>query len=97
MQIFDNKNKKSVSSFAESVESGEILSSSSEWKTGSDELYITFLNCDSKNKIGKPIKNYLDLFFNSCLNHMSIAFCLLSQPNNKLVSNNKQLINATDL
>ena len=37
MKISDNERKKSVSSLAESVESGEISSSSSEWKTGSDK------------------------------------------------------------
>ena len=55
MQISDDKNKKSISSFAESVESGEISSSNSEWKIGLDELFVTCLNNDSENKIGKPI------------------------------------------
>ena len=35
---------------------------------------------------------YLDL-----LNHMSIRSCLVSQPKNKLNSNNEQLFNATGL
>ena len=34
MQISDSESKKSVSSFAESVESGEVSSSGSEWKIG---------------------------------------------------------------
>ena len=41
MLISDNESNKSVSSFAESVESGEISSSSSEWKVYSDELFVT--------------------------------------------------------
>ena len=57
MQISDNESKKSISSLAESVESGDLSSSSSEWNLGSDELFVTRLNRDSKNKIGKPIKN----------------------------------------
>ena len=97
MQISDDESKKSVSSFAESVESGEISSSSSEWKTGSDELFVTCLNDNSENKIGKPIENYLDLFINTSLNQTSIRSCLVSQPKNKLGSNSEQLFNATDL
>ena len=46
----------------ESVEAGEISSSTSKWKLGSDELFVTCLNDNSKNKLEKPIKNYLDLF-----------------------------------
>ena len=42
MQISDNETKRSVSSLAESVESGEILSYSYEWKMGLDELFVTF-------------------------------------------------------
>ena len=60
MQISDDKSKKSISSFTESVESGKILSSSSEWKIAPDELFVTYLN--NSDKIAKPIKNYLDLF-----------------------------------
>ena len=56
MQISDDESKKSVSSFAKSVESGEISASSSEWKISSDELFVTFLN--NSDKIAKPIKNY---------------------------------------
>ena len=97
MQISDDESKKSESSFTESVETGEISYSSSEWKTGSDKLYVTCLNRDSKNLIGKPIKNYLDLFVNTSLNHVSIRSRLISQPNNKLFSNCEQSINATDL
>ena len=47
--------------------------------------------------IRKPIKSYLDLFVNTSLNHLSIKSCLVSQPNNKLKLNNKELLNATDL
>ena len=97
MQISDNKIKKSISSLAESVEGGGISPSSSEWKISSDELFVTCFNINSENKIGKPIKNYLDLFVNASLNHMSIRSNLLSQPNNKLFSNIVQLSNATDL
>ena len=59
MQILDEESKTSISSFAESVESGEISASNSEWKTGSDELFITYLNDNSENKIEKPIKIFL--------------------------------------
>ena len=90
-----NESKKSVSSLAESVESGETSSSSSEWNTGSDKLFITCLN-DNSVKIGKPIKNYLDLFNNTCLNHMSFRSRLVSQWKNKLIPNNEQLLNAID-
>ena len=44
IQISDHECKKSVSNLAESVECGEILSSSSEWKIGSEELFVTCLN-----------------------------------------------------
>ena len=81
MQISNNESKKSVSSLAESLESGETSASNSEWKIGSDELFVTCLNCESENKIGKPIKYHLDLFINSSLNHLSIRSCLVSQPN----------------
>ena len=57
MQMSDDESKKSISSFAESVESGKISASSSEWKMGSDrELFVTCLN-DNGDKIAKPIKN----------------------------------------
>ena len=58
MQISNDESKKCVSSLVESAESGEILSSTSKWKIGLEELFNTFLNHDSENKI-KPIKNYL--------------------------------------
>ena len=74
MQISNDESKKCVSSLVESAESGEILSSSSKWKIGLEELFNTFLNHDSENKIGKPIKNYLDLFINTCLNQMLELF-----------------------
>ena len=54
MQISDDESKKSVSSFAESVESGEISASSSEWKMGSDELFVTCLN--DSDKIANQLK-----------------------------------------
>ena len=98
MQISNNETKRSVSSLAESVENGEISSSNSEWKKGSDELFVICLNSDSENKIGKPIKNYLDLFINTSLNHMSFRSRLVSPTkNNKSISNSEQLLNATDL
>ena len=68
MKISDDESKKSVSSLAESLESGDISYSCSECKTGSDELFDTCLNDNSENKIGKPIKNYLDLFIDTGLN-----------------------------
>ena len=47
-------------------------------------IILTCLNRDSKNKI-IPIKNYLNLFINTSLNHISaIRSSLVSQPNNKL-------------
>ena len=39
----------------------------------------------------------MDFFINTSLNHISIRSRLVSQPNNKLVSNGEQSINATDL
>ena len=39
----------------------------------------------------------MDLFINTSLNHMSIRFRLVSQPNNKLNSKSEQLFNTTDL
>ena len=50
IQISDNESKKNVSSLAESMESGEILSSSSEWGLGLDNLFVTCLNENSENK-----------------------------------------------
>ena len=95
IHISDDKSNKNVSSLAESVEKGGISSSSSEWKTGSDELLVICLNCDSKNKIAKPIKNYLDILINTSLNHMSIRSRFVSQPNNNkwisIVSNYSML------
>ena len=63
---------------------------------GSDEFFVTCLSNNS-DKIGKPIKNCLDLFINTSLNHVSSRFFLISQPNKKLNSNNEQLLNAKDL
>ena len=48
MQISDYESKNCVSSLAESVESGEILSYYSEWKIGSEELFVTCLNENSE-------------------------------------------------
>ena len=67
------------------MESGEISSSSSEQKIGSEELFVTCLNDNSKTKIGKPIKNCLNRFINTSLNHMSITSRLVSKPKNKLL------------
>ena len=94
MQIVDEK---SFSSFVESVGSEKISSYSSEWKTGLDKLFVTCLNSNSKTELGKPIKNFLDLFINTSLNHMSIRSCLVIQPNLKLKLNGEQSINASDL
>ena len=52
-------------------------------KKGLDELFVTCLNENSESKI-KPIKNYLILFINTILNHMSTRSCLISQPKTKL-------------
>ena len=97
MQISDDESKKSVSSFVESVKSGENSSSSSEWKASSDKLFVTCWNNDNENKILEPIKNYLDIFINTYLNHMSIRSRLVSQSNKKLNSNSEQSINVTNL
>ena len=43
MQISNDESKKSVSSLAESVEKGEMSSSSSKWNLGSDELFVICL------------------------------------------------------
>ena len=59
-------------------------------------MFVTCLNCNSENKIAKPIKDYLDLFINTSLNHTYIRSHLVSQPKNKLISNSEHLINATD-
>ena len=64
---------------------------------GSDELFVTCLNIDSENKIEKTIKNYLNCFINTSLNHMTIRSRLASQPNKKLNLNNEQSINSTYL
>ena len=55
MQIFDNGSTKSASSVEESVESGKISSSNSKWKTGSNELFVTCLNCESEHKFLKKL------------------------------------------
>ena len=72
------KAKRGFAENLESGESGEISASSSEWKMGSDKLFVTCLDvCD---KIAKPIKNYWNLFINTSVNHTSIRSCLVSQP-----------------
>ena len=53
MQISDDESKKSISSFVESIESGEISVSSSECEKGSDEVFVTCLN--DSDKTAKPI------------------------------------------
>ena len=45
----------------------------------------------------KATNIWLDFFINTSLNHLSIRCCLVNQPKNKLISNSKQLLNATDL
>ena len=97
MQITDNESKKIVSSWEESLESGEISSFSSEWKIGSDKLFVTCLNCDGENKRGKPIKNYFDHFIKTSLNRMSIRSWVVAYLIKKSISNSEQLFNATDL
>ena len=96
MQISNDKDKKGVSSVAEGVENGEILSSSSKWILGLDELFVTCLNDNSENKISKPNKNCLDLFINTSSNHMSITSLVVSQPKSKLNSNDEQWFNVQD-
>ena len=61
-----------------------------------DELFVICLN-DNSDKIGKPIKNYLDLFINTTLNNMSITSRLVSQSKSSIILNNEQLYNAMDL
>ena len=62
-----------------------------------DELFVTYLNDDSENITAKRNKNYLDLFINTSLNHISIRSCLISLPKHKLISNSEQLFNTIDL
>ena len=93
MQTSYNKDKKNDSSVTEGIESGEILSSSSEWKIGLDNLFVTYLNEISENKI-KPIKiTWIFLL----MHYISIRSRLVSQPKIQLISNSEQLINTTDL
>ena len=97
MQIFDNKSKKSDCILVERVASEEISSSSSKWKIGSDKLFVRCLNRDRKNKLEETMKNYLDLFIYSSLNQISIRSHLVSNPNNKLISNSEQFFYSMDL
>ena len=62
LKLSGGESKKSVSSLAESVESEEISSSSSEWKIGSDELFVTCLNSDSENIINEFQITWIFLF-----------------------------------
>ena len=91
IHISDNERKISISSFAKSVESREVSSSSFEWKIDLHKLFVTCLNGNS-DKIAKSIIYYLYLFINTSLNHMSTRsrlvlqdekVDLVSQPNNK--------------
>ena len=92
IQLLDNKSKQSIINIAESTKSGEIYSSSFQWNSGSDrELFVTCLN-DNSDKLKKPIENYLDLFIDTSLNHISIRSHLVSQPNKNLKSNNKNYL-----
>ena len=63
MQVSDNKSKNKAYSVAESVESGEVLSSSSEWKLDSDELFVTCINKNSAAKFSKTNKILLESFY----------------------------------
>ena len=83
MQISVDEDIKNDSSLEESVESGETSSSNSEWNLGSDELFVTCLNCD--------------ICINTSLNQMSIWYRLVSQPEYTIISNSDQLFNAMDL
>ena len=95
--ISDDEGKnKSNSSVSESGDSEEILSSSSEKRLGRHKIFVTSLGSSETNS-EKPIKNLLFLFIHTILNYMSIRFCLVSQPNNKFISNSEQLFDATDL
>ena len=79
-----------------SVESGENLDLQFQMKFRLKQLFVTPSNCDKTNKLEKPIKNSLDLFINTRLNHMSTRSSLLSQPKNKSILNSEQLFNVTD-
>ena len=59
---------------------------------GADELFVICLH-SSENKLEKLIENNLDLFVNTILNCIFIRFRLISQPKDKLISNNGQLFN----
>ena len=51
-------------------------------------LALNEIQAHCENNI-KPIKNYMDLFINTSLNHVSIRSRLLSQPKHKLISNSE--------
>ena len=60
-------------------------------------MFVACLNNNSKNKLAKPIKIYLDIFINTSLKHISIRSRFVSEPKNVLISNSEQLFNATAL
>ena len=59
--------------------------------------YLLHALNDNSDKIAKSIKNHLDLFINTSLNHMSIRSRLVTQPNKKLKLNIDQSFTSTDL
>ena len=69
--------------------------SSSEWKIGSDALFVTCLNNNSE-KLEKKLKITWIFFVNTRLNHMPIRSHLVSKSKSKLISNSKQLLNVTN-
>ena len=73
------------------------LVSYSKQKLGLNTLFVTCLNCNNKEILEKQIKNNLDLFINTDLNHKSIRLRLVSRPKNKLISNSEQLFNTKSL
>ena len=81
----------------ESLVDGEISSSSSKWKTGSDELFITCLFSDSITKEEKSINNYLDAFPIANFNYKSMRSHLMSDNNNNSKSKNDYEFKPTDL
>ena len=79
-----------------SKKSGEIFSSSYTYKIGLEEKIVSCLNEINKMKKGKQINHCMEAFIHTYLHHMSIRSYLVSKPNNKLISNNKQKFNSTD-
>ena len=64
-----------------SLENGEISSSTSEWRTGSDELFVTYLISDSNPKIVKSISHDLDAFLNTNWSYKSMKSHFVKQDN----------------